>query len=469
VPRSGGSDKAPGPQFPVFAQPEDELAEVSDKGDPQLETIFISSSADGALIPVPSILFEGDEPSAIPAMSRVRRIGAPMSGPRASVAVSETEPGAVQLHLTARDPRCLYADWNLPVEKQMQCNADSADQHLVLRLHEGKPTGPVLAEAKVHPESQHWFVHVDQPGVAYVAELGYATRQGNWRSLAISESTRTPAGGQSAPPMPVVFAQAVPTPPLPVVEMCSDQPPMALALEVIPGFEEGVFQAAPPIVQPLLPVLPVPPASVEAPHAFGWLLPSGNEPLTHAGASAWVPAPAPPWSPAQHQALTEVVSRASKKRVVGSGEIEELLSKRQAREAAPSSADVPMPGGPLSQSEGQGGEFPPSGQPPTPPSPAAPPGFWFQVNAELVVYGATEPDAVVTIGGRRIRLRPDGSFSYRFALPDGSYELPIQAVAVHGDSRSADLRFSRDTQYDGQVGKHPQDPDLRIPAPEHTQ
>jgi hypothetical protein len=48
--------------------------------------------------------------------------------------------------------------------------------------------------------------------------------------------------------------------------------------------------------------------------------------------------------------------------------------------------------------------------------------FWFNVNAELVVYGATEPDATVTIGGRMIKLRPDGSFSYRFALPDGAYE-----------------------------------------------
>jgi len=43
----------------------------------------------------------------------------------------------------------------------------------------------------------------------------------------------------------------------------------------------------------------------------------------------------------------------------------------------------------------------------------------------LVIYGATDPTASVTIGERRIRLRPDGSFSYRFALPDGNYQLPI--------------------------------------------
>ena len=32
-------------------------------------------------------------------------------------------------------------------------------------------------------------------------------------------------------------------------------------------------------------------------------------------------------------------------------------------------------------------------------------GFWFNVNAELIIYGATEPDAQVTIGGRVIKLR----------------------------------------------------------------
>ena len=94
--------------------------------------------------------------------------------------------------------------------------------------------------------------------------------------------------------------------------------------------------------------------------------------------------------------------------------------------------------------------------------------FWFNVNAELVIYGATEPDAQVTIGGRPIRLRPDGSFSYRFSLPDGTYDLPIEATAAHGDSRQAHLRFHRGTSYSGQVGVHPQDPSLRTPDPRHV-
>jgi hypothetical protein len=95
--------------------------------------------------------------------------------------------------------------------------------------------------------------------------------------------------------------------------------------------------------------------------------------------------------------------------------------------------------------------------------------FWFNINAELVVYGATEPDARVEICGRRIRLRPDGTFSYRFALPDGRYELPAVAVSRDGmDRRSARLEFSRSTEYQGDVGCHPQDPALKGPAAENV-
>jgi hypothetical protein len=98
-----------------------------------------------------------------------------------------------------------------------------------------------------------------------------------------------------------------------------------------------------------------------------------------------------------------------------------------------------------------------------------PTGFWFNVNAELIIYGATEADARVTIGGRPIKLRSDGSFSYRFALPDGQYALPVVARAADGqDARAAELKFSRGTQYTGAVEAHPQDAALRPPKPEHV-
>ena len=94
--------------------------------------------------------------------------------------------------------------------------------------------------------------------------------------------------------------------------------------------------------------------------------------------------------------------------------------------------------------------------------------FWFSVNAELVIYGATEPGAQVMVGGRPIQLRPDGSFTCRFSLPDGQYALPATAVAAHGETRHAELRFQRTTHYSGEVGAHPQDPALQPPGAENV-
>lgn len=61
-------------------------------------------------------------------------------------------------------------------------------------------------------------------------------------------------------------------------------------------------------------------------------------------------------------------------------------------------------------------------------------GFWFQVNTELILYGSTEPDAKVSIQGRAINLRPDGTFTLRFQLPDGVQEIPCVASSADGVS-----------------------------------
>jgi hypothetical protein len=58
--------------------------------------------------------------------------------------------------------------------------------------------------------------------------------------------------------------------------------------------------------------------------------------------------------------------------------------------------------------------------------------FWLTVQTELIVYGATEPDAKVMIQGNPIQLRSDGTFTLRFALPDGQEVIPIKATSSDG-------------------------------------
>ena len=59
-------------------------------------------------------------------------------------------------------------------------------------------------------------------------------------------------------------------------------------------------------------------------------------------------------------------------------------------------------------------------------------GFWFVVNTELVIYGATVPGAKVTLQGKPVHLRSDGTFSLRFELPDGEQVLRAEAVSADG-------------------------------------
>lgn len=72
--------------------------------------------------------------------------------------------------------------------------------------------------------------------------------------------------------------------------------------------------------------------------------------------------------------------------------------------------------------------------------------FWLVADAELIVYGATEPDATVTIGGRPIKLNPDGTFRFQMSFQDGLIDYPIVAVAADGEqTRSIHMEFNRQT------------------------
>ncbi|MGA3164006.1 MAG: DUF4912 domain-containing protein [Verrucomicrobiota bacterium] len=365
-------------------------------------------------IEVPSILLEGDHPAS-PAIS----------GPGQKYALGPVPPsrhfetaeaelpeayGTRQLFLAARDPHWLYAHWDLTREQQLRCNARSADSHLVLRIYAGKVEGHPIYEIHVHPESRHWFAHVERAGDSYAAELGYYSPPGKWVRVAASGSTVTPSDAVSSESS-AEFA-TIPF-----------EFPFAKLMEIV---KAAVCENL-PLAQ-----------------AIEELRRQGHPELPHAASR-----PLSSWTSQQEQALAKIINIDDVRRVwMGSLEITELIRRRLAHEI--SSLGVSSLSSPFGGVE-------------------QPKGFWFNVNAELIIYGATEPTAKVTLGGHEIRLRPDGSFSYRFALPDGKYDLPAVAVSADNtEARAADLKFNRETEYIGDVAAHPQDPALKVPLPENT-
>ena len=75
--------------------------------------------------------------------------------------------------------------------------------------------------------------------------------------------------------------------------------------------------------------------------------------------------------------------------------------------------------------------------------------FWLVADAELIVYGATDPAARLTIGGEEVPLSADGTFRVQVPFRDGQQLYPIEAVAADSEQkRNITLEFSRSTPED---------------------
>jgi len=428
TPRKAAAPKVPAPTLPAeSAKPRPRTRRAASAT--ATETASAKPAPRKRAVKVPPILLEGDAPAAPPVGGPGQRYAlGPTPPPEHFGKVEEQDLpeayGTQKLLLAARDPQWLYAHWDLSREQLREYNGLSADRHLVIRVYIDAVIGEPFNEVHVHPESRNWFIHVGRGGTRYVAELGYhAKADGKWRTIATSSPTLTPPDALS-PDTSVQFATI----------------PVDVPFEQLLALVKAAVREHVPLAEAILQL-----------RAAGYEKLPGADDLSSAR-----------WTRQQEQALAQLISMDQVRRVwVGSLEITELIRRQLAQEissAAAAQFSLPTsPGGAVSSvSSPYGGA-------------ERKKGFWFNVNAELILYGATEADAKVTIGGRAIKLRPDGSFSYRFALPDGKYELPVVATSADGDdSRSAELKFNRHTKYRGDVGTHPQDPALKPPRAAHV-
>ncbi|MBM3875886.1 MAG: DUF4912 domain-containing protein [Verrucomicrobia bacterium] len=261
------------------------------------------------VIEVPRLLLEGDEPARpVSASGPGTRYSLGPSAPPAHAArLDETGElpesyGTHKLLLTARDPHWLYAHWDFPREHLGRLNALSADGHLVLRVFADRVAGEPLVTQHVHPESQSWFVFVGRGGTRFIAELGYRDAAGTWTPVATSRPALTPPDAMSGDTT-VRFANL----------------PAAVPFDQILGVVKAAVSAHVPLLEALEQLRPefpqLPPVEV------------------FAAQSASHPAAPPELTPAQEQALADVVTMDAVRRVwVGSLDITELVKRRLADE-----------------------------------------------------------------------------------------------------------------------------------------
>ena len=75
--------------------------------------------------------------------------------------------------------------------------------------------------------------------------------------------------------------------------------------------------------------------------------------------------------------------------------------------------------------------------------------FWLVADAELIVYGATEPTAKLTIGGEDVPLAADGTFRIQVPFRDGAQKYDIKAVDITGEQeKNISMKFERNTPLD---------------------
>jgi hypothetical protein len=394
------------------------ISKLKPEEEPASRSAASAESAVGKqFLKVPAILLEGDEPSAPTSGGPGQRYALGPMPPQEHVgATGESGElpeayGTEKLLLTARDPHWLYAHWDLTRAQLREYNRRSADGHLVLRVFTDHVAGEPFVEAQVNPESRNWFVHVGRGGTKFVAVLGYyAKTSTRWTQISVSAPTLTPPDSLS-PDTSVHFATI----------------PVDVPFEKLLAVIKAAVGERVPLAE-----------AIQRLRAEG-----------HAELPDLAQISSARWTSEQEQALAELISMDTVRRVwIGSLEITELVRRKLLEDISSMAvASVSSPFGGIERRKE----------------------FWFTVNAELIVYGATEPTAKVAIGGRDIRLQPDGSFSLRFALPDGHYELPVTAISAdQTDGRAAELRFDRQTEYRGDVGAHPHDPKLKPPRAENV-
>ena len=341
--------------------------------------------------------------------------------------------GENTLFLVARDPSWLFSYWDVNWSAISASSMKDGEFKVYLKLF---ANGNEESTTLVNPHARNWYLQVESPGATYSAELGYYGVSGDWESIVRSAETSTPSATIGAESSGDDFATV----------------PFHITFERLLEMVKSTMREGESLIEAINRL-----QSEGAKLAFG----TGK---------------APNWTDDQKQILAALLGEeAVSQLAMGSADIDQLLRKHLAERLNTESASELAAKGRLSELFGPGesslfsalggaslfsalgGASLFSGVGASwsaqPFGAEKPGGFFMHVNAEVVFYGGTHPDAKVTVDGNPIRLKPDGSFHYHFKLPDGKFEIPIVAVSPDGvEKRSATLTFERSTAREGEVG-----------------
>lgn len=307
--------------------------------------------------------------------------------------------GESRIVLMPRDPQWAYTYWDVPNEHKEHLRRQGGQQ-LALRLYD--VTDINLATQAPHSVQEYlcdelareWYLPIPVSDRDYVIDIGYRCFDGNWLVLSRSAPVRIP------PVYPSDWVEDVF-----VTVDWEENLQGKTVYQLVPPSKRQMLGQVNPIHQEIFEMA----HTAESQRAAGSIFGS----MQHVAGSVMSS-----WS------LQESVSSYIFPSGVGMW-------------AVPTVSGLNMSGVGMNMS---GVGFSASAPP------IRPRQFWLVADAELIVYGATEPDATVTIGGRPIKLNPDGTFRFQMSFQDGIIDYPILAVAADGvQTRSIHMNFERQT------------------------
>jgi uncharacterized protein len=296
--------------------------------------------------------------------------------------------GESRIVLMPRDPQWAYTYWDIPNEHKEELRRQGGQQ-LALRIYDvsdidiNYQTPHSIQEYLCDELAREWYLPIPVSDRDYVADIGYRCADGRWLVLARSASVRIP------PVYPSDWIEDA----FITVNWEEDLKGKTF-YELIPPAKKQAFTAAGAAGNKLYEQIFDMAQSTEAMRVAGSMFGSMHQVPEQAVSSYIFPSGVGMW-------------------------------------AVPTASGLNMSGvGMFSASA----------------APARPRKFWLVADAELIVYGATEPDATVTIGDRKIKLNPDGTFRFQMSFQDGIIDYPIKAVASDGEqTRSIHMNFERET------------------------
>ena len=305
--------------------------------------------------------------------------------------------GTRRLWLVARDPYFLFAYWDFSGDQFTELTHQANDNNVFLQLY--LENGERLQQIQLHPGTKSWYLHVNRPGASFYAELGFY-RDGQFQVAARSATIAAPRDSVSwrtqAKFVTIPYHLTFRELRDLIAAHAKDDEELADTLHRLQ--DEGF----------------------KFPFEVTSRLPEGLD------------------NNAVYDYLGEEVHRRIQ---VGSLDITEVL-RRRLEELTSSGQWTSSVSSPFGSSFGAGKRD-----------------FYMHVNAELIIYGGTDPKAKVRIDGRSVQLREDGTFSFHFNLPDGKFHIPIEATSPDEvETRSAMLSFLRVSDYEGDVKATSQTP-----------